>query len=106
MSKMSIYLEAYGEKIAVVGSYTSKRIGGVWQLTLYSIYATDFSIANGIERIKIEDVSFVCLNQNKNRIKYFDLVIGADEFTSHIDLDFHIDRLYLVANKRIEEDIA
>lgn len=106
MSKMDIYLEAYGEKIAVVGSYTSKRIGNVWQLTLYNVYATDFSIANGIERIKIADVSFVCLHQIKRRIKYSDLVIGADEFTSHIDLDFHIDRLCLVANKRIEEDVA
>lgn len=106
MSKMSIYLEAYGGRIAVVGSYTSKRIGDVWQLTLYNIYATDYSIVNGVERIKIEDVSFVCLNQNKKRIKYSDFVIGADEFTIYIDLDFYINRLYLVANKRVEEDLA
>lgn len=106
MSKMDIYLEACGEKIAVCEGYISKHIGDVWQLTLYNIYATDFSIANGIERIKIEDVSFVCLNQNKKRIKYSNLVIGADEFTSHIDLDFHADRLCLVASKRIEENVA
>lgn len=103
MSKMNIYLEAYGGKIAVVGSYTSKRIGDVWQLTLYNIYATDYSIVNGAERIKIEDVSFVCLHQNKKRIKYSNLMIGTDEF---IDLDFHIDRLNFVANKRIEEDVT
>lgn len=103
---MNIYLEAYGESIAVVGSYTSKHIGNVWQLTLYNIYAADFSIVSEIERIKIADISFVCLNQNKKRIKYSNLVIGTDEFTSHIDLDFHIDKLCLVANKRIEEDVA
>lgn len=106
MSKMSIYLEAYGEIVAVVSSYTSKRIGDVWQLTLYNIWITDFSIENGIERIKIADVSVVCLHQNEKRIKYCNLVIGADEFTSYIDLDFHIDRLCLVASKRIEEDVA
>lgn len=106
MSKMSIYLEAYGGRIAVVESYTSKRIGDVWQLTLYNIWITDFSIETGIEQIKIEDVSFVCLNQHKKKIKYSDLVIGSDGFTSYIDLDFRIDRLCLVANKRIEEDVA
>lgn len=103
MSKMGIYLEAYGERIAVVGSYTSKRMGDVWQLTLYHIYATDYLFINGKDRIKIEDISFVCLNQNKKRIKYSNFMIGTDEF---IDLDFHIDRLNLVANKRIEEDMA
>lgn len=103
---MDIYLEAYGEKIADVQSYTSNRIGGVWQLALYNIYATDYSIKNRIDCIKIEDVYFVCLNQNKKRIKYSNLVIGGDKFTSHIDLDFYIDRLNLVAFKRIEEDVA
>lgn len=101
MSKNDIYLEAYGEKIAVVQSYTSKHIGNIWELTLYNVYTTDYSLMNNIERVKVKDVSFVVQHQSKKQIKYSCLSLVSDDY---INIDFYTERLELVAAERIEED--
>lgn len=67
--KFCIYLETYGQIIAVVQSYIARGYDDRWDLELTKVYLTDDTIQRNANKFLLEDVSLV-IYKNDSKIIY------------------------------------
>ena len=94
-----IYIEADGEKVAVVRSYVAKH-NGQYIIELNHVYLTDEAICHDVDILKLKNFNFI--------VKKYDRIIkytGCNWYLTHEDecmANIGIDRIKLIAKNRKE----
>ena len=94
-----IYIEADGEKVAVVCSYVAKH-NGQYIIELNHVYLTDEAICHDVNILKLKNFNFI-VKKHGRIIKY----TGCNWYLTHEDecmANIRIDKIKLTAKNRKE----
>ena len=94
-----IYIEANGEKVAVVCNYIAKH-NGQYIIELNHVYLTDEAICHDIDILKLKNFNFI-VKKHDRIIKY----TGCNWCLTHKDecmVNIGVDKIKLIAKNRKE----